>query len=110
MQKHQDLSLFIKVIKQTKNLGYLLIIINFAWLFNQNIIYAQHPLNYKYVGNKESFKFHKLTCPYALCMAKFRRNYFLYRYLAIEANYQPCKFCLPPYWVSVKADIINKNP
>jgi methylphosphotriester-DNA--protein-cysteine methyltransferase len=60
---------------------------------------------YKYVGNSFSLKFHRPSCPFAKKMWHRRMQLFHLRKDAIEAGYQPCKYCLPPYWLSVRGTI-----
>lgn len=61
----------------------------------------------KYVGNSFSLKFHKPSCPFARVMRKSRRVAFTFRKAAVDAGQRPCKYCLPPWWLSVEAKILN---
>ncbi len=66
-------------------------------------------LKYKYLGNKESLKFHRFSCPYAICMSRCRRKYFFYRLDAIKADYSPCRYCLPKRWTSTQVVLLKQG-
>ena len=68
-----------------------------------------HRQKYKYLGNKESLKFHRLSCPYALCMSRRKRKFFFYRLEAIKADYIPCRYCLPKRWTSTQVVLLNQG-
>jgi hypothetical protein len=34
---------------------------------------------------------------------------FEYRKAAIDAGHQPCKYCLPPWWLKVEAKILSRT-
>lgn len=57
----------------------------------------------KYIGNSESRKFHRPSCPYACIMAHSKRVRFFYRRQAIACGHIPCRYCLPPVWKVVRA-------
>ncbi len=63
-------------------------------------------LPYKYWGNRFSQKFHRPSCPFALCMNKRHLVLFHFRKEAIEAHFAPCKYCLPPVWCNVHGVIL----
>ncbi|HEY9787609.1 MAG TPA: hypothetical protein V6D17_19635 [Candidatus Obscuribacterales bacterium] len=65
------------------------------------------PLPYKYVGNVESLKFHRPSCPFARCMSVRRMILFHFRKEAIAQEQKPCRYCLPPDWKSVSAVILG---
>jgi hypothetical protein len=67
---------------------------------------ADTPRPYKYVGNSFSHKFHRPGCPFARQMWSQRQVFFHYRCQAIEDKYLPCRYCLPPVWLSVRAKIL----
>lgn len=69
---------------------------------------AQPNLPYKYLGNRQSLKFHRPRCPFAQIMSRSKRHNFHFRRQAIEAGYHPCRYCLPPYWTSVSVKLLNK--
>ena len=61
---------------------------------------------YKYIGNSFSAKFHRPSCPFAkvmearhIVLCQFRRD-------AVSYGMTPCRYCLPPFWLTVKAAII----
>lgn len=60
-----------------------------------------------YIGNKESLKFHRLDCPFARIMARFRRQYFCNRKTAKEAGMKACRYCLPGVRLRVKARLLH---
>src|SRR6185437_100380 len=57
-------------------------------------------LPYKYVGNNFSHKFHRPSCPFARKMWPQRMQLFHFRKQAIDSDYRPCRYCLPPVWTS----------
>jgi len=57
----------------------------------------------KYIGNSESRKFHRPSCPYACIMAHSKRVRFYYRRQAVACGHIPCRYCLPPVWKVVRA-------
>lgn len=66
-------------------------------------------LKYKYLGNKESLKFHRFSCPYAMCMSRRKHKYFCYRLEAIKADYSPCRYCLPKRWTKTQVVLLNQG-
>ncbi len=50
---------------------------------------------YKYVGNTNSYKFHKIDCKWAKRCYKNCRAKFKTREEALEAGFVPCKVCKP---------------
>ena len=66
-------------------------------------------LPYKYVGNNFSAKFHRPSCPFAKIMSGHNVVLFHFRNEAIAACHNPCRYCLPPVWKSVKCLLINPN-
>lgn len=63
----------------------------------------------KYIGNSFSLKFHRPACPFAKVMRRSRRVSFAYRNAAIDAGQRPCKYCLPPWWLTVEAKLLNPS-
>jgi hypothetical protein len=61
----------------------------------------------KYVGNCDSHKFHRPSCPFAKQIAGKRLIRFQFRQQAIDDHYSPCQYCLPRVWLSVHACIIS---
>ncbi|HIA53215.1 MAG TPA: hypothetical protein EYN91_14190 [Candidatus Melainabacteria bacterium] len=61
----------------------------------------------KYIGNMESRKFHKPSCPYARVMAHSKRMQFHFRRQAVACGHNPCRYCLPPVWTVVKARLLT---
>jgi hypothetical protein len=74
-----------------------------------NVVNSQSSsqLPYKYVGNRYTHKFHRLSCPFAQAMANYNVEYFHFRKEAIEHGDKPCHWCLPPWWKSVSATIVG---
>jgi hypothetical protein len=62
-------------------------------------------LPYKYVGNMDSGKFHRPSCPYAKVMNRIRKRFFHFRHEATDLGQVPCRYCLPPIVRSVRASI-----
>jgi hypothetical protein len=67
----------------------------------------QTQLPYKYVGNNFSGKFHRPSCKFARAMNVDHVIFFHFRQDAISAGQQPCRYCLPPVWLTVKAKILG---
>ncbi len=65
-------------------------------------------LPYKYVGNTFSLKFHRPSCVFARAMSAGRVELFHFRRQAVEAGMQPCRYCLPPDWKTVRAVVVGK--
>lgn len=74
---------------------------------NEN--YLDTSLPYKYRGHNCSHKFHKMNCPFGMCISKKHLVIFHFRKDAIEANYKPCRYCLPPVWYSVHGVLLRIN-
>lgn len=53
----------------------------------------QEPITEQYIGNANSYKFHRTTCSYL--PAEYNRIYFSSREEAIAAGMEPCKRCNP---------------
>ncbi len=60
---------------------------------------------FKYTGNLCSRKFHRPRCPFSRVMAEYKRTRFHFRYQAVAQGYKPCRYCLPPFWTTVRATI-----
>jgi hypothetical protein len=67
-------------------------------------------LPYKYVGNSFSLKFHRPSCPFAKAMSVRHVQLFHFRREAIAAGEKPCRYCLPPWWKSVKVFLKPAEP
>lgn len=61
----------------------------------------------KYVGNSESHKFHRPSCPYARIMAHSKRMQFYFRRQAVACGHVPCRYCLPQRWTFVRARLLT---
>lgn len=66
----------------------------------------QHAL-IKYIGNCESHKFHRPSCPFARIMALNKRVQFYYRTQAVACGHAPCRYCLPPRWTVVRGRLLT---
>lgn len=64
----------------------------------------------KYIGNLESHKFHRPSCPFARIMSVSKRVKFHYRSQAVACGHLPCRYCLPAVWKKVKAVILTTTP
>jgi hypothetical protein len=62
---------------------------------------------YKYVGNLSSLKFHRPWCPFAKVMSPTKMSLFHFRKDAIAQGFSPCRYCLPPFWTTVRAKILS---
>lgn len=62
----------------------------------------------KYVGNTGSHIFHRPSCPFAQAMDPGHRVSFRFRHDAIDRDFVPCRYCLPPVWLSVHAVLLIK--
>jgi hypothetical protein len=60
----------------------------------------------KYIGNAESHKFHRPSCPFARIMALNKRVEFNYRSQAVACGHVPCRYCLPPVWTVVRGRLL----
>ena len=60
----------------------------------------------KYIGNRESLKFHRPSCPYARIMAHSKRVQFFFRSQAVACGHIPCRYCLPPVWKVVRGRLL----
>ncbi|HEY9677910.1 MAG TPA: Ada metal-binding domain-containing protein [Drouetiella sp.] len=63
----------------------------------------------KYWGNLFSMKFHRPSCPFAKAMSPHNVVFFNFRRQAIESGQVPCRYCLPPNWTTVRAEILNPD-
>src|SRR5688572_26625290 len=61
----------------------------------------------KYIGNCESHKFHRPSCPFARIMALNKRVPFCYRSQAVACGHAPCRYCLPPSWTVVRGRLLT---
>lgn len=61
----------------------------------------------KYIGNCESHKFHRPSCPFARIMALNKRVQFNYRTQAVACGHAPCRYCLPPRWTVVRGKLLT---
>ncbi len=64
---------------------------------------------YKYCGNSFSHKFHRPSCPFGEAISKRHLVMFRFRHEAIEAHYEPCRYCLPPIWCRVHGVLLPKQ-
>ena len=62
---------------------------------NSALTNTQLIVSMEYVGNKDTKKFHLLTCPYVSQMSSSNKIYFSSRQDAINQGYIPCKVCNP---------------
>lgn len=60
----------------------------------------------KYIGNSESHKFHRPSCPFARIMALNKQVGFNYRSQAVACGHVPCQYCLPPVWTVVRGRLL----
>lgn len=64
----------------------------------------------RYIGNRQTYKLHRLTCPYRLVMRAELEKKFVCRAAAIQESFIPCRYCLPPVWKSVRGRVmLQKN-
>jgi len=61
----------------------------------------------KYVGNNESRKFHRPSCPFARVMSYRKRVQFYFRRQAVACGHKPCRYCLPQIWTVCRAKILT---
>ncbi|MBA3859921.1 MAG: hypothetical protein C0507_23675 [Cyanobacteria bacterium PR.3.49] len=61
----------------------------------------------KYIGNAETHKFHRPSCPFARIMAFNKRVEFHYRSQAVACAHIPCRYCLPKVWTTVRARLLS---
>jgi hypothetical protein len=66
----------------------------------------QSTLPVKYWGNSFSLKFHRPSCPFAQAMSADHVMFFNFRKQAVDGGQTPCRYCLPPFWTTVKASIL----
>lgn len=66
------------------------------------------PLPVKYVGNTDSLKFHRPSCPFAQVMYRRRRLDFHFRHEAIERGFSPCCWCLPKRWKHLEGRLLTQ--
>ena len=69
---------------------------------------ASIDLPYKYVGNNFSLKFHRPSCLFAKAMAPDHIELFHFRKQAVDAGMQPCRYCLPANWTTVRATLLTR--
>ena len=79
----------------------------FAQVDSQKVLEEQLP--YKYYGNNFSHKFHRPSCPFGSCISHRHLVLFHFRKEAIAANFTPCCYCLPPFWLTVHSVILPKQ-
>lgn len=77
---------------------------------NDSALAKASDLPVKYIGNAESHKFHRPSCPFARIMALNKRVSYHFRCEAVACGNVPCRYCLPPVWTTVKASIISPLP
>jgi Metal binding domain of Ada len=65
---------------------------------------------YKYIGNTFTHIFHRPSCPFAKKMWTGHMILFQFRKQAIEDQYSPCRYCLPPFWLAVHASLKSPQP
>jgi hypothetical protein len=68
------------------------------------------PVSYKYVGCSFSKKFHRPSCMFARAISKHHLVLFRWRKQAIDAQYAPCRYCLPPIWLSTHCVMLPASP
>lgn len=61
----------------------------------------------KYIGNSQSHKFHRPSCPFARIMASNKRMQFYFRRQAVGCGQKPCRYCLPAVWQVVRARLLT---
>jgi hypothetical protein len=66
-------------------------------------------ISYKYFGNSDSNKFHRPSCIYASAISKRHLVLFQWRWQAIAAHFQPCRYCLPPVVKSTHAVLLTTH-
>lgn len=82
-------------------------------LTQSSTVYGSSPspvtadLPVKYIGNAESHKFHKPSCPFARVMATNKRVEFHFRCQAVACGNVPCRYCLPQIWTVVRGSILT---
>jgi len=76
---------------------------------NQDKAISPPELPYKYWGNNFSHKFHRPSCPFGRAISKRHLVLFHFRHEAIEAHYAPCRYCLPPIWLTVHGVLLPKQ-
>jgi hypothetical protein len=62
----------------------------------------------QYWGNSFSLKFHRPSCPFAQAMNPIHVQFFQSGQQAIALGERPCRYCLPPYWTSVRCVLLAK--
>jgi Metal binding domain of Ada len=80
---------------------------NCSQSLNNNQISQSIP--YKYVGCSFSKKFHRPSCMFAKAISRNHLVLFHWRKEAIAAQYQPCRYCLPPVWLSTHCTLLPVN-
>jgi hypothetical protein len=82
--------------------------------FNCNQLLTDNQLGqsgvYKYVGCSFSKKFHRPSCIFAKAINRHHIVLFQWRKQAISAQYQPCRYCLPPIWLSTHCILLPSRP
>lgn len=81
-----------------------------AWGQGQPAPVIDCQITYKYFGDSFSSKFHRPSCVFAAAISPRHLVLFQFRRQAIAAHYQPCRYCLPPVWLSVHAVILGQPP
>jgi hypothetical protein len=64
---------------------------------------------FKYIGNSYSRKFHRPWCPFEQAMNPHKAVFFHFRKDAVEAGFNPCRYCLPPFVKQVRCVLLNCN-
>lgn len=84
-------------------------IVTFLLAFAATAVLAEEEpvdqLPYKYVGNMDTEKFHRPSCPYAKIMNRVRKRFFHFRHEATDLGQVPCRYCLPPIVRNVRGTI-----
>jgi hypothetical protein len=76
----------------------------------QKQVVDQSTLPVKYWGNSFSLKFHRPSCPFAQAISADHVMFFNFRKQAVDSGQTPCRYCLPPFWTTVKASILPSTP
>ncbi|PZM79177.1 MAG: hypothetical protein DKT66_22105 [Candidatus Melainabacteria bacterium] len=74
---------------------------------SSSVALPESELPVKYIGNSQSHKFHRPSCPFARIMAPNKRMQFYFRRQAVGYGQKPCRYCLPAVWRVVRARLLT---
>lgn len=70
---------------------------------------GRQALTWKYVGNRQSLKYHLGECEFAAIMSSSRRVGFQFRQQAIDCGMKPCNWCLPEWSARVEGRLLQQG-